>query len=220
MASGLSAPATPLGTVFPAPALTRRSQIARGLIDGGAGRSQGNAARQIAARGIREALSQPLRRSGLPVAARRTRRHRRGRVGRLQPFAKSAAYAQSGTGFCGSGLRNLDRLARRPRSHPGSATAPRRCGRAAAHPHHQRLGAQRAYLPRRDVEELAAGQARRARVHQNGTGGRHPRSLSADIGVRQANSSLQVLRLDLDGALPLAVQLLSELLARDRPTTG
>lgn len=69
-------------------------------------------------------------------------------------------------------------------------------------------------LPGRDVEKLAAGQARRARVHQNGAGGRHPRSLSADIGVRQTDSPLQVLRLDLDGTLPLAMQLLSELFAR------
>ena len=39
----------PRGTAAPAPALTRCSQTTRGSIHGGAGRSQGNAARQIAA---------------------------------------------------------------------------------------------------------------------------------------------------------------------------
>jgi hypothetical protein len=43
--------------------------------------------------------------------------------------------------------------------------------------------------------------------------GRHPRLEPHNIRVRQDNSSLQVMRIDLDGAVSLAVQLLSELRA-------
>ena len=148
------------------------------------------------------------------AAAARTRRHRRRGVGRLQPFAQGAADAQGWAGLRRSRIRDRRRLARCARRHPGGAAPPRRCGRDAAHSDHQRLVAQRAYLPRRDVEDLAAGRARRAGLRGDGICGRHPRSVAAGVGIRPANPSLQVLRLDRDAALPLAVQLLSELFAR------
>jgi len=63
------------------------------------------------------------------------------------------------------------------------------------------------------VEDVAVDQAGRTGVRGDGLGGRYSRSIAGDVGVRQADTSLQVLRLDLDGALSLALQLLSELFA-------
>src|SRR5206468_2353987 len=57
------------------------------------------------------------------------------------------------------------------------------------HPHHQRLVPQRAHLSRRNVQDLAHGQAGRTRLCRDGICRRHPRSLPPDVGVRQGHSS-------------------------------
>ena len=77
----------------------------------------------------------------------------------------------------------------------------------------QRLVAQRAHLPGRDVEDLAAGQNLPNRISGNRPCRRHPRPQPAHVGIRQADPSVQVLRRHRDAAVPLAVQLLSELCA-------
>jgi hypothetical protein len=72
-----------------------------------------------------------------------------------------------------------------------------------------------AHLSRRNVEVLASGRdrprdlqgARRIRS-------RNPRPQPHHIGVRQNNPSVQVMRVHVDGAVPLAMQLLPELFAR------
>ena len=80
-----------------------------------------------------------------------------------------------------------------------------------AHPADQRLDAQRPELPRRDVQDLAAGRdgapGDRARARLRGRGAR---SQPADLAVRPADPSLQGLRVDGAAALPLAVLLLSQ----------
>ena len=69
----------------------------------------------------------------------------------------------------------------------------------------------RASLARRNVEVLAPG-GDRARDLQGAPGfrSRHSRPEPHDVGVRQDHSSLQVLRIDGDAAVSLALQLLPD----------
>ena len=138
------------------------------------------------------------RRHGTPIAIRGSRRRRDG----LVPALPIPATRSQWTGW---------QPARPCCRHNGGMTMPMKCRafssstarRAASIP-----------VPARCREDLAPGQACRADFRRYGICGRYPRSLEASFRIRQTNSSLQVLCLDLDGALSLAVQLLSKLFAR------
>ena len=78
----------------------------------------------------------------------------------MQHSRKAPHTRKAGPELRRSGLRSLGRLARGARRDPRGAGAGTTTRRAAAHPARQRLVAQRAHLPGRDVEVLAAGRDR------------------------------------------------------------
>jgi hypothetical protein len=83
--------------------------------------------------------------------------------------------------------------------------AQRRSRPAAKDTSGQRLTAERAYLSWRDVQDVASGAASRGRFRLNGISVRLPRPFADYVGVRQDHSSLQSLRRNLNGSLPLAL---------------
>src|ERR671910_3322790 len=78
----------------------------------------------------------------------------------------------------------------------------------------QRLVAERAHLPRRNVEKLAAAGDRPRNLRGGRNAGARARPVAAGVRVRTQHPSMQGVLLDRGRALPLAVQLLSQLLAR------
>ena len=156
-------------------------------------------------------------RPGLRSAARRARPDRRRRLGRLCQPAQEPAHPQGRPRLRRSRLRpgRSTGSPRAPRSQAAQAAA-RRCGRPAAPPADQRLVAQRAHLPGRDVE-VAAGWSRSPReifAAAPGVEVEDPGPDPAGLRVRPPHPSLQGLLLDRGGALPLALLLLPELFAR------
>ena len=133
-------------------------------------------------RGCFRAPSSAICRSGFgPLAASSSGSLRsRGNAYSVRP--QEPGHAQGRPGLCRSGLRSLRRLDRRPRGDP----TPQRPDEAAGprDPDRQRLVAQRAHLPRRDVEELAADRDRREALRRRRRGGRDPRPsrLAAEYG--------------------------------------
>ena len=165
--------------------------------------------------GVPRALPRALRRSRLRAAGRGDRADRDGRLGRLRRPPQEPGHPQGRPGLRRSRLRPLGRLDRRARRDPRRRGAARR-RRAAARPPRQRLVAQRAHLPGRDVEELAAGRDRaRGRSRQRPASRSSMLDLSpARLRVRPPHPPLQGLLLDRGAALPLALLLLPEPFAR------
>ena len=131
-------------------------------------------------------------------------------------YHKAPRTRKAGPGFADPDLRALGRwLATRDADRRGTAPA-RRSGRPAADSARSTARRERAHLSGRDVEDLAPGRARASDVDRSELGfAVDVLDLSPpDLGIRQVDSSLQVVRLDRHAALPLAVQLLSELCAR------
>ena len=151
--------------------------------------------------------------------AERNRQDRRRRLGRLSATtARAPRTGKAGPGFADPDYDLSGRMAR------GAATPfrprerrTRRREIAVAHSADQRLIAQRAHLPRRNVEDLPALRCWRRRS----IAATRPASKSRSLDLSRLTSEYgrviypcKVLRLDRDAALPLAVLLLSEPRAR------
>ena len=146
---------------------------------------------------------------------RRARPHRRDRLGRLRQIPQGAAHGKAGNGFADPDYDLSIEWLEAQRGDPGRRAQTARSDSALAHSHRQRLIPQRTHLPRRNVEDLAAGDSR-ARHHRRREWlrGRSARPFAARLRIRPRDLSVQGLRLDRDAALPLAVLLLSEPRAR------
>ena len=155
-----------------------------------------------------------VRRSGVSRRGRGDRPPRGDRLGRVPRRPQGADHAQGRPRLRRSGLRPLGRVDRDQGPPRAGAGIVGRSEDEDARARHLRLAAQRRHLPGRDLEDVPPRRARQRGADEGAGRGRFPRPEPAHLRLRPQDPSVQGLRVDGDAAVPLAVQLLSEPLAR------
>ena len=171
-------------------------------------RSPGTSSASDSSRGSTTRRSRPSR----PSSSGSSRR--RGRA-TASPTASRRAPQPAGPGHADPTMAAAGGMGADQGGGRRGGAAPEGPGGAHPHPARQRLDAQPAHLPRRDLEDAAAGAARAAghRGDARSRGGR-ARRLGAGRRAVQGDPPVQGLRVHGNAALPLAVLVLPEPRAR------